>query len=134
MLKRLLLSLAAIAVILSFPLPGAAQTTSGTIRGDVTNAEGTALPGVTITVTGAQGVERVVVSGENGAYLIAAVPPGVYSVEATREGMLAQRTDDVRVTIGGMATADFSLGAGLTEEMTVTADAPLLDLTSNQVS
>jgi outer membrane receptor protein involved in Fe transport len=131
MLKRILLS---VAVIVSLALPAGAQTTTGTIRGDVTDAEGGALPGVTVTVTGEQGVVRAVVSSENGSYLIAAVPPGVYSVEATLEGMLPQKADDIRVTIGGMSTVSFSLRVGLSQEVTVTAQAPLLDLTSNQVS
>lgn len=129
-LKRFLLG---VAVIVALAWPIGAQTTTGTIRGAVTNAEGAALPGVTITVTGVKGVERVVVSGENGTYLIAAVPPGVYSVEATLAGAPSQKTDNVRVAIGGIATVSFSLGAGLSEEMTVTASAPLLDLSSNQV-
>ncbi|HVR98182.1 MAG TPA: TonB-dependent receptor [Thermoanaerobaculia bacterium] len=131
MLKRFLL---AMAVIAAFALPAGAQTTTGTIRGNVTDSEGAALPGVTIIVTGEQGVARTVVSGANGSYLIAAMPPGVYSVEATLEGMLSQKSEDIRVTIGGMTTVSFALRAGLSEEMTVTAAPPLLDLTSNQVS
>ncbi|MCI0347085.1 MAG: Plug and carboxypeptidase regulatory-like domain-containing protein, partial [Chloroflexi bacterium] len=129
MLKRFLLSLAA-ALVLAPTVT--AQTTTGTIRGSVTDAEGGALPGVTIAVTGDRGVERVVASGANGSYLIASVPPGDYSIEAALEGMLSQRADDVRVTIGGTATVDFTLDATFTEEMIVTAESPLLDLTSSE--
>ncbi|MGH9465276.1 MAG: TonB-dependent receptor domain-containing protein [Thermoanaerobaculia bacterium] len=129
MLKRFLLLLAA---VLALAPPAGAQTTTGTIRGEVTDADGAALPGVTITVTGERGVERVVVSGGNGSYLIASVPPASYSVEAALEGMQSQRADDLRVTIGGTATVSFTLDASFTEEMVVVAESPLLDLASSE--
>jgi outer membrane receptor protein involved in Fe transport len=131
MTKRLLLPLA---VLVALAAPLDAQTTSGSIRGDVADTKGTPMPGVTITVTGAQGVERVVVSAADGSYLVASVPPGAYTIAATLEGMHPQRAEGVRVTIGGIATVRFTLQGSLSEEMTVTADAPLLDLASNQVS
>ncbi len=130
MLKRFLPLLAAALVL---ALPAGAQTTTGTIRGDVTDDAGDALPGATITVTGARGVERVVASGANGSYLTPALAPGAYSVEAALEGMQTQRADDVRVTIGGTATVDFALSGTFTEELVVTSAAPLLDLTSSEM-
>lgn len=129
MLKRFLLAFAAVLVL----APAAsAQTTTGTIRGSVADAEGTALPGVTITVTGERGMERVVVTADNGTFLVASLAPGEYAVEAALEGMLSQRADAVRVVIGGTATVDFTLDASFTEEMVVTAESPLLDLTSSE--
>jgi outer membrane receptor protein involved in Fe transport len=109
-----------------------AQTTTGTIQGDVTDAEGAALPGVTITVTGDRGVERVVATGAKGSYLVGAVPPGEYAVEAALAGMARQRAEGVRVTIGGYTTIDFALRTEVEEEITVTAEAPLIDLRSSE--
>lgn len=113
--------------------PTLAQTT-GSIRGEVTDPDGGVLPGVTVTVSGERGVERVVTTGPNGTYLVTSVPPGTYSMEAVLEGMGSQSAAAVRVTIGGAATVNFVLGGeSFAEEMTVTAETPLLDLTSSEV-
>ncbi|MEZ5331068.1 MAG: TonB-dependent receptor [Thermoanaerobaculia bacterium] len=110
-----------------------AQTT-GTIRGEVTDSAGGTLPGVTVTVSGERGVERVVTTGPNGTFLVTSVPPGTYGLEATLEGMGTQSASGVRVSIGGDATVNFVLGGdSFAEEMTVTAETPLLDLTSSEV-
>jgi outer membrane receptor protein involved in Fe transport len=128
--RSLLLSTAFVALA----LPLGAQTTTGSIRGDVADADGAPLPGVTITVTGERGVERVVVSGENGRYRVSAVTPGTYSVQAALQGMTTQTVDAVRVTIGGYATLDFAMRTELSEEITVTSEAPLIDLRSSEAA
>src|SRR6186997_3141019 len=79
-----------------------AQTTTGTIRGDVNDSKGAPLPGVTVTVTGPQGVERVVTTGADGNFLVPSISPGVYALTATLEHMQPQTTDQARVTIGGV--------------------------------
>ncbi|HEV8629434.1 MAG TPA: carboxypeptidase-like regulatory domain-containing protein, partial [Thermoanaerobaculia bacterium] len=54
-----------------------AQNPTGTITGHVTGTDGSALPGVTVTVTSPsmQG-ERTTVSQDNGDYLVPLLPPG----------------------------------------------------------
>jgi outer membrane receptor protein involved in Fe transport len=126
--RRLVTALALSAVALS----AGAKTTTGTIRGDVRDPDGAALPGVTITVTGERGVERTVATGASGSYLIPAVPPASYSVEASLSGMATQRAEGVRVAIGGYATVDFVLRPELAEEITVTSEVPLIDLRSSE--
>lgn len=58
-----------------------AQTPTGTISGHVIDESGGAMPGVTITAgsPNLQG-ERIVVTTENGDYLIPLLPPGSYTV------------------------------------------------------
>jgi outer membrane receptor protein involved in Fe transport len=129
MVQRFLFVLALLAAVAS---SAAAQTTTGTIRGDVTDADGAPLPGVTITVTGERGVERVVTTGANGRYLIVSVPPGSYTVSAELSGMATRRFENLRVTIGGYAAADFQLTGEVSEEITVTSEAPLIDLRSSE--
>jgi outer membrane receptor protein involved in Fe transport len=130
MMRKRLLQTSTLLVALACPL--GAQTTTGTIRGDVADADGASLPGVTITVTGDRGIERVVQSGANGRYLVAAVPPGHYGLTAELTGMATQKAEEVRVTIGGYATVDFVLQPEISEEITVTSESPLLDLRSSE--
>jgi outer membrane receptor protein involved in Fe transport len=120
---------------LSYTTAASAQTTTGSIRGATRAADGSPLPGVTVTLVGERGAERSVTTGEGGTYFLGAVAPGLYTVEATLEGMVPQRADGVRVTIAGSATIDFLLGAeSVSEEVTVTAERPLLELTTSKMS
>ncbi len=59
----------------------AAQERFGTLQGKVTDPQGSAVPGVTVTVTEIQtGASRVFVSDTNGQYLAADLTPGRYNV------------------------------------------------------
>lgn len=101
-----------------------AQSTTGTIRGRVTDAQGLALPGVTVTATSPnlQGI-RSTVSSENGDYLLTLLPSGPYTVTFELSGFERQQrvvnlapTQDVPVTV--------SLGpAAVSEEIQVVGRA-----------
>jgi outer membrane receptor protein involved in Fe transport len=121
-----------LALLAALAAPVAAQTTTGTIRGDVAGPDGAPLPGVTITVTGERGVERVVTTGANGRYLVASVPPGVYALDAALDGMAPARAESVRVTIGAYSAVNFRLQGEIRDEITVTSEAPLIDLRSSE--
>jgi outer membrane receptor protein involved in Fe transport len=96
------------------------QSTTGTIRGHVQDAQGLALPGVAVTVTSPnlQGA-RTVVSSENGDYVVTLLPSGSYTVSFELSGF--QR---VTRTVGLAPTQDLpvdvELGvATIAEEVTV---------------
>ncbi|HET7745696.1 MAG TPA: TonB-dependent receptor [Vicinamibacteria bacterium] len=103
-----------------------AQTTpTGMIRGVVTDAQGGVLPGVGITASSPalQGT-RTVVSSENGDYVIPFLPPGEYKVEYALSGF-EKVEKRIRVQVAETVALDVRLGmAGLTEQVTVVADAP----------
>ena len=97
-----------------------AQSTTGTIRGHVTDAQGLALPGVTISATSPnlQGV-RSAVSAENGDYVLTSLPSGTYTLTFELSGF--QR---VQRTMGLAPTQDIPLEvelgpAAVSEEVNV---------------
>ena len=55
--SRIAVICAALATLIALAAPISAQETTGTVRGRVIDAQGLAVPGVTITVTGVQGVD-----------------------------------------------------------------------------
>ena len=77
----------AIAALVSAPMNGWAQRTTGDIRGVVTDESGAVLPGVTVTLRGpaVQGTPTTV-SNESGVYRFPNLAPGVYSVTAELAG------------------------------------------------
>ncbi|MEA2488334.1 MAG: hypothetical protein QOH21_126 [Acidobacteriota bacterium] len=111
-----------------------AQTTGG-LSGKVTDPTGAGLPGVTVEVRSPslQGV-RTDVTGSDGTYHFALLPPGSYEVRYTLEGFGPAQRSNVRISLGKEATADVRLSAAaLAEELTVTAAAPLIDTSSTTV-
>jgi Carboxypeptidase regulatory-like domain len=81
--------------------PAAGQQT-GTLIGDVRDAQGAVLPGVTITATSDAliGGPRSVVSTETGAYQIAPLPPGTYTVTYELIGFAPLRREGIIVQVG----------------------------------
>ena len=68
---------------------------TGNITGTVTEASGTALPGVVVTLTGDRG-SQTAVTGPDGTYRFGLVPPGSYTLQAEwLPGRLYQWTVDV---------------------------------------
>jgi hypothetical protein len=102
----------------------AAQSTTGTVSGRVTDAQNLALPGVTVTVTSPnlQGAREAVTS-ENGDYLVTLLPPGAYTVTFEIGGFETQRRT-VTVAPTQAASLDVTLGVGgVSEEVQVVANA-----------
>src|SRR5215470_16449705 len=73
--------------LLAFAGVATAQTTNGTISGHVSDAQGLALPGVTVNASSPnlQGV-RTVVTSENGDYVLSLLPPGIYTISFELSG------------------------------------------------
>ena len=67
---------------------GVSAQQTGTLSGEVRDAQGALLPGVTITIESPAmaGGARQAVSGESGSYAFAALPPGVYTATFTLSG------------------------------------------------
>jgi len=112
-----------------------AQTT-GSIRGRALDTDGNALPGVAIVVTGEAlgSAQRTTVTSPSGSFMFAVMPIGTYTVTATLDGFQRQAAEEVRVAIGTVATVEFTMPESFSEEITVTAEAPIVDLASNTYS
>src|SRR5215470_3544785 len=97
-----------------------AQSTTGTISGHVSDSQGLAVPGVTVSVTSPslQGL-RSTVTSEIGDYVVTLLPPGNYTLTFELSGFQKQ---EKKVVLAPTQTlpVDASLGpAALTEEVTV---------------
>jgi protocatechuate 3,4-dioxygenase beta subunit len=84
-MKRVFVTMFVLVIVGAVPaLADAPQT--GTLEGRVLDAGGGPLPGITVTLVGDRG-EQTTVTGEQGRYLFGLLPPGVYTVMATVEGL-----------------------------------------------
>ncbi len=110
---------------LSSPLFAQSLTQAGNIRGTVTGSDGTPLPGVTVTVSGASG-RQVFVTESNGEYRFLGLDPGTYTITAELSGF-ATTTRKADVLIGRNTELSLQLSATASEAITVTAATPVLD-------
>ena len=108
------------------PCAGAQQATTGSVFGTVHAQDGSAVAGVSVTVTGPAG-SRTVQTDEAGAFSIRFLPPGTYVVETAMPGFATLRVPDVVVEAGARTRQPLALLPGRTEEVTLTASAPLVD-------
>jgi len=126
----LLRSLLVLSIVL---LPAAAfaqsQATTGVIEGTVTDATGGVLPGVTVTLRNtATNYEQVQVTDAAGRFRGVLLPLGPYEAKATLDGFATQVVKGLNLGLGQTLTVEIKLGqAAVTEEMVVTAEAPLIE-------
>jgi hypothetical protein len=122
-------------VILGLVSTASAQQGTSSIRGRVADEQGGVLPGADVVVTHQEsGVFREVTSNADGSYFITGLIPGVYRVTAKLSGFRPYERRDVLFEVGRTVSLDVLLQVGgLEETVTVTTDAPLVDITSNQV-
>ncbi|MBC7931471.1 MAG: TonB-dependent receptor [Rubrivivax sp.] len=112
-----------------------AQTINGNIVGTITDEQGAAVPGVTVTATNTgTGATRTATTNDEGSYRIAALPVGDYAVKAEKTGFSSANAT-VGVSVGIDSNADVTLKTGgVTENVTVVATGALLDTTQSQVA
>ncbi|HET7618262.1 MAG TPA: carboxypeptidase regulatory-like domain-containing protein [Vicinamibacterales bacterium] len=124
-----------IGVVLLLALPANAQQGTTELRGRVVDSQGGVLPGVTVTVRNqATGMFRETVSNADGTYFVGAIVPGMYEISAELQGFKKYTRPDVRLEIGKTASVEITLSVGSLEEtVNVTAETPLVDVTSKEV-
>src|SRR5438128_2793789 len=105
------------------------------MQGRILDESGAALPGVTVVVTHqGSGVFRQAVSNPDGSYYVTGIVPGTYRITAELSGFRKYERSDITLQIGNTATLDITLAVGgLEENVTVTGESPLLDVTSKQI-
>jgi outer membrane receptor protein involved in Fe transport len=128
-LKKPVLLCLAVLSLAAVPARAQSQAAGGAIEGTVTDESGGVLPGVTVAVRNtATGVSRDTVTDSAGVYHALLLPVGPYEITATMAGFATTRRPNLQLTIGQTLTVDLALKvAAATEEVTVTAEAPMVE-------
>ena len=121
-----------LAALLIAPALLAQTSTTGSIQGTV-NQAGTPLPGVTVEVKSPalQGV-RTEVTDAQGHFRFTLLPAGIYSLTASLSGFSTVRQPKIEVQLNHVVSLDVALTPAVTETITVTSAAPVVDVTSAQ--
>lgn len=115
--------------------PAFAQIGQGRLTGTVTDAQGAVLPGVTVTATSPALIgNRSTVTEADGKYLFPALPSGSYKLTFDLQGFRQTVRENIQVVLGQTITVDGQLQLGqLSENVTVTGDAPVVDVSTTKV-
>src|SRR5215208_548656 len=121
-----------IAVVLLLAVAAAGQTNKGGIAGTVLDQNGAAIPGATVTVTNAgTGQKQTLTTSEDGAFQVSSLDPVVYSITVEAQGFKTATVQSLKVDTATTATANVIMEAGgVGDQVTVVADAPLLNTES----
>ena len=131
-MKRSFLTLFAVLLLLVGSIPLAAQEQTGAIEGIVKDSSGAVLPGVTVEATSTGAGTVTSVTDSNGQYRFPRLPSGRYQVRASLMGYNAASASNVDLTLGKTATVNLTMNlATVSETITVTADAPVVDVTQS---
>jgi len=115
----------AITIALVFAMGAYAQFQTGNIYGKVQAKDGSALPGVTVTLTG-MGAPQTTVTGPLGDFRFINLSPGQYSMTAELAGYGHATRAGIGVRVGANADVTMTMNPSVSESITVTAEAPLL--------
>jgi len=132
--KRLLCLLACLACCL-FAAPLWGQTNSGSIQGTVTDPSGAALAGAIVTARNMDtGTAISTATTDAGLYSVPDLPPGRYSVSVEAPSLKKYTREGVTVPTGAAVSLDIQMQlGGVTENITVTADASQLEAATSDL-
>ena len=110
-----------------------AQETTGTVAGRVVDAQGLAVPGATVTLTGPQG-PRSFVTDADGRFSSPFLTPGTYTVRAELQGFKAAEAKNIVISLDTTTTVNLKMEVGgLTETVEVIGAAAAIDTNTTTI-
>jgi len=105
------------------------STYTAQLTGVVTDASGGVVPGAKVTLTDqATSVSQSYATDGRGVYVFTGVRPGTYNIRAEAPNLATRERKGMVLAVSQQATLDFTLSPrGVSESVTVTGQAPLLD-------
>jgi len=114
----------------------AAQTTTATLSGTVTDSSGASITGTEIQVRNNEtGATRTVKTDDSGRYTAPGLAPGDYEAEASKLGFSSELRKGIVLTVGSQSVLDFSLKVGQqADTVTVAGEGSQVETTSAAIS
>jgi hypothetical protein len=117
-------------------VPWSAAQVSANLSGVIVDPTGAAVSAATVTANSLDtGISRSALTDQSGRYRFYALPVGLYEVRVKKEGFAVGIRSGIRLAVGQDASADLSLRVGrVNEQVKVTEDAPVVNLTTQDIS
>jgi hypothetical protein len=117
-------------------VPFSVAQVSASLSGLITDPSGAAVTDASVTAKNLDtGTSRTVPTDQRGRYRFFALPVGPYEVRVTKGGFAEEIRSGIRLVVGQDATVDLRLRVGqVNEQVKVTEDAPVVSLTTQDIS
>ena len=125
---RTILQVVVLTLLLSLASVCFAQSDTARLQGTVTDSQGAAVAGATVTVTSLDnGRISTATTNDLGYYSVSALPAGHYHTEISQKGFKTTKRD-LELQVAQLAVADFVLDVGQqSETVTVEAGSPVIN-------
>jgi hypothetical protein len=112
-----------------FPIITLAQSSTATLSGTVEDQTGAIVAGANIALVNvAQGSQRLTASNNEGRFVFPSLPPGQYSVTATRQGFAPVEVKNVTLNVNDQVTLRITLAVGeISQSVEVLEGASLIN-------
>ncbi|HEV2826651.1 MAG TPA: TonB-dependent receptor [Pyrinomonadaceae bacterium] len=129
MYKRMHLTFSLAVLVLILFTTASAQTGTSNISGSVTDQQGAAVPGATVTaINEATGVKSTQTTTESGVYAFSSLPVGNYTITVEKAGFKTHQSTNNALQVGTPLSVDAALDVGSVEEkVTVVGGAEQLN-------
>src|SRR5215210_4536606 len=118
---------AALLLLILFMTAGA-QEFRGSITGKVTDPNGAALPGATVTIKNIEtNSENTTAATDDGTYSFPLLQPGKYTLTVTQEGFNTSVREGIEINVAAKLNLDVQMEIGVAATVTTVAEAPALD-------
>jgi hypothetical protein len=136
MMKAAMRLVLLLAFVLGLSWPALAQSTTGTIAGTVTDEQQAVLPSVTVTARNIDtNTTLTTTTDSEGRYRFPNLPTGNYEITVEASGFAKHVRTGIRLVLNQDAVVDIRMKPStVTEVVTVTENASLLNTTSAEVS
>ena len=125
-----------LALALALPVGLQAQDVKGSIRGTVTDEQGSSVAGAEVTITDpTTGYTRTTTAGDDGVYNFPDLPLGNFNIRATHTGFKATETTGISLHASDSLVFNIALKVGaVSEQITVEASAIQVETTNGELS
>ena len=109
---------------------------SASITGVITDTSGARVPAAAISVKNVEtGAIRTTVSDDAGRYQVLALPVGEYEIRVSKASFREQIRSGIHLAVGQEAGVDLTMQVGeVKQQVTVAADAPIVNTTTRDIS
>ena len=109
--------------------PAAKAQSTAVLRGSVIDPSGAAVVHAKVVVRNqGNGLERNNESDSDGLFVVAALPPGAYTITVTAEGFQTAVVSDLILAVSTTVTQTIQLKVGkISQQVTITAETPVID-------
>ena len=113
-----------------------AQAFNASLTGAVYDHSGAAVAGATVTLSNPdKGFARTFTTGQDGHYTFTLVPAGIYTLKLEMTSFRPYTQNGIVLAVGQVAEQNVTLELGaVTQEITVTASAPLINTSNANIS